>query len=483
MLRRITAAALAAAVLATLPTAATVAETKADSKSPKAERPPNVILIFTDDQGYGDIGCYGAKGFKTPNLDRMAKEGMRFTDFYVNCPVCSGSRTALMTGCHYQRLSMAAVLFPRSSKGLHPDETTVAEVLKSQGYATACIGKWHLGHLPPCLPTNQGFDHYYGVPYSNDMWIDKANKLSSDIKLREGVTVADIKAGKTKRNDVPLMRGDEVIEYPADQDTLTRRYTEEAVAFIEKNKDRPFFIYLPHTQPHLPLHVHPEFAGRTKSKFGDIMEEIDWSVGEVLEALKKHGIDDKTLVIFTTDNGTRMGSSGPLRARKASPYEGGVRVPCIMRWPGQIPAGKECSEIAATMDILPTLARLTGGKLPERKIDGKNIWPLMAGEPGAKSPHEHYCLAHAGGSVRSGKWKFYPWREGGGRRRGNKNKKPDPAAAKKPAVQLYDLSTDLGETKNVAEDHPEVVERLTKVFDEFKQELNKNKRPTADMRK
>jgi len=204
MLRRITAAALAAAVLATLPTAATVAETKADSKSPKAERPPNVILIFTDDQGYGDIGCYGAKGFKTPNLDRMAKEGMRFTDFYVNCPVCSGSRTALMTGCHYQRLSMAAVLFPRSSKGLHPDETTVAEVLKSQGYATACIGKWHLGHLPPCLPTNQGFDHYYGVPYSNDMWIDKANKLSSDIKLREGVTVADIKAGKTKRNDVPL---------------------------------------------------------------------------------------------------------------------------------------------------------------------------------------------------------------------------------------------------------------------------------------
>lgn len=451
----------------------------------KAARPerPNIILIFTDDQGYGDIGCYGAEGFKTPNLDQMASEGVRFTDFYSNCPVCSGSRTALMTGCHFQRLSIPAVMFPGNRNGLNPNEITVAEVLKDRGYATACIGKWHLGHLDPFLPTRQGFDYYYGIPYSNDMTIDPQHaKLAADIKLREGMTADRVRGEKPKRNWVPLMRGEEVIEYPADQSTLTRRYTEETVKFITQHKDEPFFVYLPHTMPHLPLYVSDSFKGRTKTLFGDIMEEIDWSVGEILKTLKQHDLDNKTLVIFTTDNGTRMGSSGPLRGRKAHMYEGGIRVPCIMRWPENIPAGKVCSEIAATIDILPTVAHLAGGKVPDdRVIDGKNIWPLMKGEPDARSPHEAYCLLHGRGAVRSGPWKFYPWPEGqGGKRRKPKQKKQPPQ--KGPAVQLYDLSKDLSETTNVAQANPEVVARLQKVFTDHKAEVQKNRRPAGQFK-
>jgi len=441
-----------------------------------AAEKPNIILVFTDDQGYGDVGCYGAEGFKTPNLDRMAADGMKFTDFYSNCGVCSGSRAALMTGCHYQRVNMSPVLFPRSNKGLHPDEVTIADMLEEQGYATACIGKWHLGHLPPFLPTEQGFDYYYGIPYSNDMWIDPNAKLAEDIKLRKGVTKEQIRMMKKPgRNDVPLMRNDEVIEYPADQDTLTKRYTEEAVRFISEHKDEPFFVYLPHTMPHLPLAVSDSFKGRTKSKFGDIMEEIDWSMGEIFKALKQEGIDDNTLVIFTTDNGTRSGSSGPLRERKASIYEGGVRVPCIMRWPGEIPEGTVCSEITATIDMLPTIAHLTGGEVPQgRVIDGKNIAPLMRGESGATTPHDAYPLAFKQGSVRSGKWKFYPWPENK-----SKNKKKDDGKLNAPKVQLYDLSEDIGETNNVAGENPEVVARLSKVFADFKADLKENSRPAG----
>jgi len=439
---------------------------------------PNVVLIFTDDQGYGDVNCFVPTKYPQPNLDRMASEGMRFTDFYVNCPVCSGSRTALMTGCHYQRLSMAAVLFPRSNAGLHPEEVTLADMLKAQGYATACFGKWHLGHLHPCLPTDQGFDEYFGIPYSNDMWIDPKANLAEDIKLFEGQTIEKIRSGKHKRNDSPLMRNDEVIEFPVDQSTVTRRYTEQAVRFIRENKDKPFFVYLPHTQPHLPLYVGQAFAGKSGvSKFADIMMEIDWSVGEILRVLEEEGIDENTLVIFTTDNGTRSGSSGPLRGAKARMYEGGIRVPTIMRWPKVIPAGKSCAEPAATMDILPTLAGLTGAKLPERKIDGKDIAPLMRGEPGAGSPHEHLVWLHGGGAVRSGKWKFYPWPERGNRR-GQKAPKPK---TKGPEVQLYDLNEDLGETKNVAASHPDVVARLTAAHRALAEDIQKNKRPTAKL--
>ena len=441
-----------------------------------AQEKPNIVLIFTDDQGYGDVGCYGATGYKTPNLDQMAREGMKFTDFYVNCAVCSGSRAALLTGSHYQRVSMRPVLFPNSKMGLNPNEITVAEVLKERGYATACIGKWHLGHHPKFLPTNQGFDSYFGIPYSNDMWIDPTSKLADGVKLNQGMTAERIKSEKKRRNWVPLFRGEEVIEYPVDQATLTRRYTEETVKFIRKNQAKPFFVYLPHTMPHLPLYVGEKFKGRTKNKFGDIMEEIDWSVGEILKTLKDLSLDEKTLVIFTTDNGTRSGSSGKLRARKASIYEGGVRVPCIMRWPGKIPSGKVCSEVAATIDVLPTLAHLSGAKAPaDRKIDGKNIWPLMQGLVDEKSPHEAYCLAYRGGSVRSGKWKFYPFAAGKSRKKkGSETKQPQ---TKWPQVQLYDLSADISETKNLAEEHPEVIERLKATYKNHLDDLKKNKRP------
>jgi len=442
-----------------------------------ADDPPNVILIFIDDLGYGDVGFNGATGPKTPNLDRMAAEGMKFTDFYVGCAVCSGSRTALLTGCHYQRLSVSAVLFPNSDRGLHPDEVTIAEVLQSTGYATTCVGKWHLGHLPPCLPTMQGFDSYYGIPYSNDMWIDPANKLADDILIRQGLTLDEIKAGHKKRNQVPLMRDDEVIEYPADQSTLTKRYTEEAIKFIQKNKDGPFFLYLPHTMVHVPLAVSDAFKDRTGKLIWDAIEEVDWSVGEILKAVAEAGIDEKTLVIFTSDNGAAVGSSLPLRAKKGSVYDGGIREPTVMRWPGKIPAGSVCSEVAATIDMLPTLAGLAGADLPERKIDGFNIWPLMQGEPDAKSPHEAYCLMHGPGCVRSGKWKFYPWQEGRGGRRGAASK-PDPSA---PPVQLYDTLADIGEMKNLAAEFPEVVERLQAAYDAHVAEINANRRPTAEM--
>jgi arylsulfatase A len=438
---------------------------------------PNVIVIFIDDMGYGDVGFNGATGPRTPNLDRMAAEGMKFTDFYVGCAVCSGSRTSLLTGAHYQRLSMNAVLFPNSNAGLHPDEVTIADTLGGVGYATACVGKWHLGHLPPCLPTMQGFQSYYGIPYSNDMWIDPANKLAKNILLREGLTLAEVEAGHRQRNWVPLMRGDEVIEYPADQTTLTKRYTEESIRFIQANKEGPFFLYLPHTMVHKPLAVSKAFEGRTEKLIWDAIEEVDWSVGEILKAVSAAGIDDNTLVIFTSDNGAAVGSSLPLRARKGSVYDGGIREPTLMRWPGKIPPGSVCSEVTASIDIHPTLAKLAGAELPQRKIDGYDIVDLMFGKKDATSPHEAYCLMHGPGTVRSGKWKFYPWQEGKGRQRNAATGRPpstDP-------TQLYDTVADIGETTNVAAKHPDIVKRLQAAYDTHVAEIKANRRPTAPL--
>ena len=444
-----------------------------------AEPPPNVILIFIDDMGYGDVGFNGASGPRTPHLDQMAKEGMIFTDFYVGCAVCSGSRTALLTGTHYQRLSMDAVLFPHSERGLHPDEVTLAEMLRDVGYRTACVGKWHLGHLPPCLPTMQGFDSYYGIPYSNDMWIDPANKLSRDIVLREGISLEQLKRGHKHVNWVPLMRGEEIIEYPADQTTLTKRYTEEAIRFIETQEKRPFFLYLPHTMVHLPLAVSKEFENRTDRLIWDAIEEVDWSVGQILEAVKRAGIAQQTLVIFTSDNGAAVGSSLPLRSRKGSVYDGGIREPTVMWWPGKIPADRVCRQVAASVDLLPTLAFLTGSSLPAKPIDGKNIWPLMEGKPGAKSPHDTYCLLHGPGAVRSGKWKYYPWQEG--------TKREDRPSRREQLsthpVQLYDTVTDVGETTNLAEQHPEVVRRLHAAYQTAREELEASRRPAAPLQR
>jgi arylsulfatase A len=433
---------------------------------------PNIILIFADDLGYADVGCFGAKGFTTPNLDKMAREGTRFTTFYTGCSVCSGSRAALMTGRHYPRTGVVPVMFPATKVGLNPNEITIARILQKLGYFTGIIGKWHLGHLPPYLPLRHGFQYYYGIPYSNDMAIDPANaKFAKNILFREGKNEDLVRTEKPIGGKAPLMRGDEVIEYPVDQTTLTRRYTDEAIRLIKENKEKPFFLYLPHTFPHVPLHVSPAFKGRTKTLFGDVMEELDASVGEVLKAVKDNGLDEKTLVIFTSDNGAHQGSALPLRGKKATNYEGGYRVPMIARWPGKIPADAVTDEIAATIDMLPTLVTIAGGAAPDdRPIDGKNIGPLLFGPKGAKTPHEYYLFPHLNGALRSGQWKFYPWPEGA-------DKKKDKTNPPKTGVQLYDLAKDISETKNVAADHPQVVERLAAQYQQMTADLQKRKLP------
>jgi arylsulfatase A len=436
---------------------------------------PNIIFIFADDLGYADVGCYGARGFATPHLDLMAKEGLRLTSFYTGCSVCSGSRAALLTGRHYQRVGVPAVMFPYHKNGLNPNEITVARLLKMRGYRTFIIGKWHLGHLPRYLPTRHGFDSYFGIPYSNDMAIDPGNaRFAASVLFREGKTEETTRTEKPVNGKAPLMRGEEVVEYPADQTTLTQRYTAEALRVIRENKDRPFFLYLPHTMPHVPLHVSAGFKGRTATLFGDVMEELDWSVGEVLKTVKECGLDQKTLVIFTSDNGAHQGSAGPLRGKKATMYEGGFRVPCIVRWPGKVPGGSASDEMAATVDMLPTLVRIAGGDPPsDRPIDGRDIRPLLLGETGARTPHESYLFPHGLGALRSGSWKFYPWPEAADVKK--KDSKPPPPGA--PKVQLYDLAGDIGEKRNVALEHAQVVERLLAVYERMTADVKKNKLP------
>jgi arylsulfatase A len=418
---------------------------------------PNFVIIFTDDQGYQDVGCFGSPSIKTPNLDRMAAEGMKFTDFYAGASICSPSRAALLTGCYPPRVGITRVLFPRDNIGLNPKEVTIADMLKERGYATTCIGKWHLGHLRPFLPTHNGFDSYFGIPYSNDMDGVKGKDKNLDRAWRQ----RDFSPW-----NVPLMRNETIIERPADQTKLIDRYTDEAVKFIRTNRDKPFFLYLPHTMPHIPLFVSKNFyVNDVHQAYKVTIEQIDSSVGRVLAALKENGIDRKTLVVFTSDNGPWLskkyfgGCALPLRDGKFSTYDGGLREPCIMRWPGRIPAGKVCHELCSTIDLLPTFARLAGGHVPtDRVIDGKNIWPLMAGEPGAKSPHDafFYYRGTTLDAVRSGKWKL---------------------RRVKKSVALYDLEADIGEKDNVADAHPEIVARLTRVMEEFDRDLKAHSRP------
>lgn len=408
---------------------------------------PNVIIIFADDLGYGDLACYGSDKNRTPNIDRMAAEGIRFTDFYVSSGVCTPSRASLMTGCYPRRINMHVnarpfgmvgrqVLFGASPKGLNPEEITLAEILKSKGYATACIGKWHLGDQEQFLPTRQGFDQYFGIPYSNDMTYSWC--------------------------PVPLMRDEEVIEAPVDQNTLTQRYTEEAIRFIERNKSRPFFIYLPHTMVHDPWHASDAFRGKSKNGIrGDAIEELDWSVGQINEYLKTKGLDKNTLVIFTSDNGaprTPGASNAPFSGWKGSTQEGGMREPCIMKWPSRVPRGMTTPELATTLDIVPTLAHLVGFEYPDNRIiDGHNIIDLMT-VTGASSPTEafYYFQLEQLQAVRSGTWKlllpldsmyknihqgtFMPGRD----------------------LKLIDLSADSREEDDVAYAHPDIVARLLK---------------------
>jgi len=437
---------------------------------------PNFIVIYADDQGYGDLSCYGATKFKTPHIDKMRAEGMKFTDFYVTAPVCSPTRSSLMTGCYPRRVGMHQhVLFPHSTRGLNPKEITIAELLKKQGYATACVGKWHMGHQKKFLPTSQGFDYYYGIPFSNDMWLPANMTYASDAKLPDNFTDDQRKKGERKRSTVPLMRNEEVIEYPANQAELTERYTREVIKFITANKGGPFFVYLPHTMPHYPLHISKKFKGSSGAGlFGDVIECIDWGVGEILKALKDLGIDENTLVVYTSDNGPAAGSAGPLRGKKGSTWEGGMREPCVMRWPAKIPARSTCSEVATIMDLLPTLVKLAGGAAPkDRVIDGKDIFPLMAGRSGAKSPYEAFYYHTARGdlsAVRCGKWKLHIKPPRSRRRKNQPKVKPVTGA------QLFDLSTDINEAKNVAADNPDVVKKLTGLLKTFDEEIKANLR-------
>ncbi len=431
-----------------------------------ADRRPNVIIILLDDLGYTDIGVYGAPKIRTPYADRMAAEGVKLTDFYAES-LCSPTRAALLTGSYAERVGMDRVCWPDSEIGLHPDEITIADLLREQGYATACIGKWHLGHHPEFLPTNHGFDYYFGLPFSNDMGPDSRREAFPPL---------------------PLMRNEEIIEEGPDQRYLTRRYTAEAIGFMEENRDRPFFLYLAHTFPHVPLYVSEEFEGVSEfGLYGDVVEELDWSTGRILEAVEDLGLDEDTLVVFASDNGPwlQKGAGGglatPLRDGKGTAWEGGHRVPAIMRWPGRIPAGKVVNEITTVMDLYPTLAELAGAELPgDRVIDGRTLLPLLTGE-GEFEPYEAYFYYRLRGlrAVRAGEWKFH--REGTYRDYNNIYYDYTPDYRIHVYESLFNLDEDPAEQRNLALDHPELVEKLKAVLEEHEEEMSRNSRPLGDI--
>lgn len=436
---------------------------------------PNFVLIFIDDEGYGDIGTYGATGFETPNIDLLASKGMKFTNYYAAQPVCSASRAGLLTGCYPNRVGFSGALFPKDTTGFNPNELTIAEMLKKQGYATACFGKWHLGWQEDFLPLQHGFDEFVGLPYSNDMW------------PRSNVTGEKLVEGNWGANypELPLIIGNKVsrtISSIQDQDMLTTLYTEKAVEFINKNAEVPFFLYVPHSMGHVPLGVSDKFRGKSEQGlYGDVMMEIDWSVGEISKALDDNNISDNTIFIFTTDNGpwlnygNHAGSSGGLREGKTTSWEGGQRVPFIIRWPGQTPEGTVCNKLACAIDLLPTFAKITKGKLSENKIDGVDITSLWKGD--FKSEPRETILYYHGinnlNGVRKGNWKLVlphdwlsyntePGKDGyGGERIKMKIEKPE----------LYNMMRDPGEQYNVIEFHPEKVKELMQVVEKAREEL------------
>lgn len=446
-------------------------------------RPPNFVLIFMDDMGYADPGCYGAPAGLTPNIDRLARQGMRFTSFCVAQAVCSASRAALLTGCYSNRVGVLGALGPNAPTGLDPEEDTIADALKRRGYTCGVFGKWHLGDRQPYLPLQQGFDEYFGLPYSNDMWpvdydgtpIEPGTKRSID---------ADGKPHRPYYPSLFLMDGNEKVRQlknHADQDQLTTLYTERAVNFIAANKDRPFFLYLPHTMVHVPLGVSAKFRGKSRRGiFADVMMEIDWSVGRILDALRKNGLEKDTVVVFSSDNGpwrnfgNHAGSAGPLREGKGTMWEGGCRVPFIARWPGRIPAGAVCRKLSATIDILPTFAELAGADLPKRRIDGVSIVPLLHGNSEA-NPRSDFWLYYGQTltGVREGKWKlqlphksqtyegFTPGHDG----------IPGPTGTKEVELALYDLEADLSETTNLVRQYPDVVDRMQKIAAAAREDL------------
>ena len=432
--------------------------------SKEENRPPNFVIILTDDQGYADLSCFGGEHVNTPNIDQMAAEGMKLTSFYMAAALCTPSRAALMTGSYPRRVDLAygtdfVVLLAGDGKGLNPTEITLAEVLKSVGYKTGMFGKWHLGDQPEFLPTRQGFDEYFGIPYSHDIHPDHPRQDHFQFPA------------------LPLLDQEEVIEMDPDADYLTRRVTERAVQFIEENKEDPFFLYIPQPIPHKPLHVSPPFMEDVSAEiveklkeennsidyptrdklFRQAINEIDWSVGQILDTLKEHGIDENTLVIFTSDNGPAVGKATPIKGRKGSQFEGGVREPTVIRWPGNIPTGQSNDELMSAMDLLPTFAKLAGAEVPtDRVIDGKDIWPVLT--QGASTPHEAFFYHRTKNlhAVRSGNWKLHI-EEG------------------KP-TELYNLESDIGETNNVLEKNPDVVNRLLPYIEAFEIDLAQNSR-------
>jgi len=434
-----------------------------------AENQPNFVVIFCDDLGYGDLGCFGNPTIKTPNLDRMAQEGQKWTQFYVADPVCTPSRAGLLTGRYPIRNGMSSaervVLFPDSAGGLPQSEITIAEMLKQKNYATAAVGKWHLGHLPQYLPMAQGFDSYYGIPYSNDM-----DKVKGTPNYREGAE-DPFYYPDTEDFNVPLMQDDQIIERPANQNTITRRYTEKAIEYIKANQDRPFFLYLAHSLPHIPLFASEQFRGKSiRGLYGDVLQEIDWGVGRILQTLRDLDLDEKTIVVFTTDNGpwlafkTHGGSAGPLRAGKGTTFEGGQRVPTIFWGPGRVLPGT-VTELGSTLDLLPTFASLAGVKGPsDRKMDGFDLSKTLTEK--AKSPRKEFyywtrAKLHA---VRSGPWKLHVQQR-------------EPINYGKVVIldkpELYNLETDISEAYDVADKHPKIVQRLLKM-------IEKHEADTAD---
>ena len=446
----------------------------------RAEK-PNFVLIFTDDQGYGDLSSFGSETIRTPNIDRLATEGRKFTSFLVASPVCTPSRAALLTGSYPKRVGMhQGVLFPASTKGLNPEEHTIADHLKGQGYATGCFGKWHLGHHPEVLPTANGFDTYYGIPYSNDM-----NHPDNKGKPKGGWEGMDIlwndpESTLTKWN-TPLFEDEEIVELPVDQRTITRRCTQKAIDFITEHKDQPFFVYVPHSMPHIPLYVPDEVRDPDpKNAYINTIEHIDAEVGRLLDALDDLDLTEDTYVIYTTDNGPWLqfrhhgGSAGPLREGKGTTFEGGQRVPCLMRGPG-IPAGTDCDELTGTIDILPTIAAITETPLPEgKKVDGLDVSGLWMGTV-EESPREeflHYSSRGELEGIRQGDWKLLVKKPRPPR---NKQQKAN-QAPKPPQIMLFDLGEDVGEQNNVAEANPELVAQLQARMEELDAEIAESAR-------
>lgn len=427
---------------------------------------PNVIIIFTDDQGYQDVGCYGSPDIKTPHLDQMAKEGIRLTDFYAAQAVCSASRAGILTGCYPNRIGLHGAFMPNSDKGLNLSETTIAEMLKSLDYKTGIFGKWHLGDHPDFMPNKQGFDEYFGIPYSNDMW---------PFHPQQG-PIFDF-------DPLPLFENESIIDTLTDQSLLTTQITERSVDFIKKNKEHPFFLYIAHPQPHVPLFVSEKFKGKSeRGLYGDVIMELDWSVGQVLAALKEFKLDENTIVIFTSDNGPWLnygdhaGSAYPLREGKGTALEGGQREPCIIRYPKALKPDRVIDAPMMAIDVLPTIAHITGAVLPENKIDGKNVYDIWTGDT-TLSPHEaYYFYYHVNElhGIRYKNWKMYfphKYRTLNGKEGGKDGLPVDYEYNTIAQIELYDLSKDISETTDVASEFPEVVAKIQELGEKMKMEL------------